>query len=223
MAFKQRSHKQKRNHSQSPERTSISANESSLTEERVKSLSLTQLQTQLDSSTDGLSQSEATARLSKYGNNELAKSTTSSLQQLLTHFWNPIAWMIEVAAILSALVRDWADFSIILTLLVVNAIIGFWEEDRAGNAIAALKAKLALKARVKRHFRLSCVAQSLLQRVTCLGQKSERFKFAQEKQTIGQCVYSLNCEALANLLLLSENLFAQGQSSHNILELLVPA
>ncbi|MCC0179937.1 hypothetical protein I4641_23705 [Waterburya agarophytonicola K14] len=42
------------------------------------------------------------------------------------------------------------------------------------------------------HFRLSCVAQSLLQRVTCLGQKSERFKFAQEKQTIGQCIYSLN-------------------------------
>ena len=150
MAFKQRSHKQKRNHSQSPELASISANESFLTEERVKSLSLTQLQTQLDSSTDGLSQSEATARLSKYGNNELAESSTSSLQQLLTHFWNPISWMIEVAAILSALVRDWADFGIILTLLVVNAIIGFWEEDRAGNAIAALKAKLALKARVKR-------------------------------------------------------------------------
>ena len=64
---------------------------------------------------------------------------------------------------------------------------------------------------VQRHFRLSCVAQSLLQRVTCRGQKSERFKLAQEKQTIGQCVYSLNREALANLLSLSENLFAQGQ------------
>ncbi len=76
---------------------------------------------------------------------------------------------------------------------------------------------------VQRHFRLSCVAQSLLQRVTCRGQKSERFKFAQEKQTIGQCIYSLNREALANLLSLSENLFAQGQSSQNILELLMPA
>lgn len=76
---------------------------------------------------------------------------------------------------------------------------------------------------VKRHFRLSCVAQSLLQRVTCLGQKSERFKFAQEKQTIGQCVYSLNREALANLLSFSENLFIQGQSTQNILKLLMPA
>ena len=76
---------------------------------------------------------------------------------------------------------------------------------------------------VKRHFRLSCVAQSLLQRVTCRGQKSERFKFAKEKQTIGQRVYSLNREALANLLSLAEGLFSQGQSSQNILELLMPA
>ncbi|MGB5631370.1 MAG: plasma-membrane proton-efflux P-type ATPase, partial [Waterburya sp.] len=121
-----------------------------LTEERVNSLSLTQLQTQLDTSADGLSQSEASRRLSSYGYNELAEETSSILQQLFTHFWNPIAWMIEVAAILSALVRDWADFGIILTLLVVNAMIGFWEEYQAGNAIAALKAKLALKARVKR-------------------------------------------------------------------------
>lgn len=75
---------------------------------------------------------------------------------------------------------------------------------------------------VKRHFRLSCVAQSLLQRVTCQGQKSERFKFAKEKQTIGQRIYSLNREALANLLSLAEGLFSQGQSSQNILELLMP-
>ena len=76
---------------------------------------------------------------------------------------------------------------------------------------------------VKRHFRLSCIAQSLLQRVLCQGQKSERFKFAKEKQTIGQRVYSLNREALANFLSLAESLFAQGQSSHKILELLMPA
>ncbi len=63
---------------------------------------------------------------------------------------------------------------------------------------------------------------SLLQRVSCHGQKSERFKFANEKQTIGQRLYSLNREALGNLLSLSENLFIQGQSSQNILELLMP-
>ena len=52
--------------------------------------------------------------------------------------------------ILSGLLRHWADLVIILVLLVSNAGIGFWEEHQAGNAIAALKAQLAIKARVKR-------------------------------------------------------------------------
>lgn len=151
MASKQRSQKQKRSRSLSQESTHLKVNEPPiLTDENAKHLTLTQLQTRLDTSLDGLNQSEASRRLESCGYNELAESTTSPLQQFLAHFWNPIAWMIEVAAILSAFVRDWADFGIILTLLVVNAMIGFWEEYQAGNAIAALKAKLALKARVKR-------------------------------------------------------------------------
>ena len=58
--------------------------------------------------------------------------------------------MIEAAVILSAVDRHWPDFSIILVLLVANAVVGFWEEHQAGNAIAALKAKLAIRAQVKR-------------------------------------------------------------------------
>src|SRR6202042_202332 len=58
--------------------------------------------------------------------------------------------MIEVAVILSAVVQHWPDFFIILVLLLSNAVVGFWEEHQAGNAIAALKAKLAINARVKR-------------------------------------------------------------------------
>src|SRR5665648_319613 len=58
--------------------------------------------------------------------------------------------MIEVAVILSAVVRHWPDFFIILILLLANAVVGFWEEHQAGNAIEALKAKLAITALVKR-------------------------------------------------------------------------
>ena len=56
--------------------------------------------------------------------------------------------MIEAAVILSAVARHWPDFGIILLLFLANAVVGFWEEHQAGNAIAALKAKLAIKARV---------------------------------------------------------------------------
>jgi H+-transporting ATPase len=104
----------------------------------------------LKSSPNGLSSSEAKERLQRHGFNEIPERKVNPFLQLLRYFWGPIPWMIEVAAVLSAVVRHWPDFGIILALLMVNAAVGFWEEYKAGNTIAALKAKLALKARVKR-------------------------------------------------------------------------
>ncbi|OHB63679.1 MAG: plasma-membrane proton-efflux P-type ATPase, partial [Planctomycetes bacterium RBG_13_60_9] len=108
------------------------------------------MRAKLGSSPDGLSQAEAQKRLIQYGPNEIEEKKTNPLLKFLTYFWGPIPWMIEVAVILSALVRHWPDFFIILILLVANALVGFWEEYQAGNAIAALRAKLAIKARVRR-------------------------------------------------------------------------
>jgi H+-transporting ATPase len=99
---------------------------------------------------DGLTTAEATRRLAQHGPNELVEKERSPLLTFLGYFWGPIPWMIEAAVILSLLVRDWTDFGIIMALLVANAVVGFWEEYQAGNAIAALKARLALEARVKR-------------------------------------------------------------------------
>ena len=104
----------------------------------------------MGSSPDGLSQAEAQKRLTQYGPNEIEEKKTNPFLKFLTYFWGPIPWMIEVAVILSAVARHWPDFAIILLLLLANAVVGFWEEHQAGNAIAALKAKLAIKARVKR-------------------------------------------------------------------------
>jgi H+-transporting ATPase len=110
----------------------------------------TQTEQDINSSQQGLSQLEAQTRLAKYGYNELAEVKTNPYLKFLSYFWGPIPWMIEVAAILSVIVRHWDDFGIILMLLVVNAIVGFWEEYQAGNTIASLKKKMALQARVKR-------------------------------------------------------------------------
>jgi H+-transporting ATPase len=116
----------------------------------LKSLPIPELLKKLGSSPEGLSQAEAQKRLAQYGPNEIKEEKTNEFLKFLTYFWGPIPWMIEAAVILSGIVRHWLDFFIILLLLCSNAVVGFWEEHQAGNAIAALKAKLAINAKVKR-------------------------------------------------------------------------
>src|ERR1035437_1514965 len=116
----------------------------------LKSLPMPELLKKLESSLDGLSQVEAQKRLTQYGPNEIEEKKINPFLKFLTYFWGPIPWMIEGAVILSGVVKHWPDFFIILLLLVANGVVGFWEEREAGNAIDALKAKLAVNARVKR-------------------------------------------------------------------------
>ena len=116
----------------------------------LKSIPMADLLVKLGSSAGGLTQTEAEKRLTQYGPNEIAEKKVNAFLQFITYFWGPIPWMIEAAVVLSALVHHWADFFIILVLLFSNAVVGFWEEHQAGNAIAALKAKLAINARVLR-------------------------------------------------------------------------
>jgi H+-transporting ATPase len=116
----------------------------------LKTLPLAEVEKKLGSSPGGLSEAEAKKRLAQYGPNEIAEKKANELLKFLSYFWGPIPWMIEAAVVLSALARHWPDFGIILVLLVANALVGFWEEHQAGNAIAALKATLAVKARVIR-------------------------------------------------------------------------
>ncbi len=116
----------------------------------LRTLPLLDVEARLEATAAGLSQAEAQRRLAKYGPNALPEKRPNLLWKVLSYFWGPIPWMIEVAATLSLLVRHWADFGIILALLIANAVVGFWEEYQAGNAIGALRATLALQARVLR-------------------------------------------------------------------------
>jgi len=116
----------------------------------LQTLPVAEVEKKLGSSPDGLTGEEAAKRLVQYGANEIVEKKTNAVLKFLRYFWGPIPWMIEVAVVLSGVVQHWPDFFIILLLLIANAVIGFWEERQAGNAIAALKAQLAIKARVKR-------------------------------------------------------------------------
>jgi H+-transporting ATPase len=98
----------------------------------------------------GLSAAGAAKRLSEYGFNEIPEKEESLLHRVFRRFWGPIPWMIEIAAILSAVVRRWEDFAIIMVLLLTNAFIDLWQESKALSALKVLKEKLAKKALVLR-------------------------------------------------------------------------
>lgn len=98
----------------------------------------------------GLSSAEAKQRLDKYGANALEEEEEDFLAKLLKHFTGPIAYMIEAAALVSALIGHWEDFVIITALLLFNVSIEMWQDHKASNALAALKKGLAPEAVAKR-------------------------------------------------------------------------
>ena len=124
--------------------------QNSLTIDEAKEAHIDELLKKLSANQKGLSSSEAEKRLQQYGPNEIQEKKANPLKKFLGYFWGPIPFMIEAAVIMSAVIQRWPDFGIILTLLMVNAIVGFWQEHKAGNAIELLKQRLAIKARVLR-------------------------------------------------------------------------
>ncbi|MCP5524203.1 MAG: plasma-membrane proton-efflux P-type ATPase [Verrucomicrobiales bacterium] len=115
-----------------------------------KSLSSEEWFHRLSTDPKGLTSTEAAQRRQRYGPNALDEKRENPWVKFLGFFWGPIPWMIEAAAVLSAIVGHWVDLVIILVMLVFNAVVGFWQEHQAANAVEALKKQLALKARVRR-------------------------------------------------------------------------
>jgi H+-transporting ATPase len=125
-------------------------NEIQISTETAQNTESAELMRQLETTPQGLSTDEARRRREQFGANEISEKQASVLVKFLGYLWGPIPWMIEAAAILSFIIHHWVDFVVIVVLLLFNAVVGFWQEYQAGNAVAALKKKLALKSRVRR-------------------------------------------------------------------------
>jgi H+-transporting ATPase len=98
----------------------------------------------------GLSSTEAASRLDRLGPNELPEQHVSTLRKVVGYLTGPLAYMIEAAAVVSALIGHWDDFAIIFTLLVFNTALELWQDHKATSALESLKAGLALEATVRR-------------------------------------------------------------------------
>ncbi|XP_077238351.1 plasma membrane ATPase 4-like [Tasmannia lanceolata] len=112
---------------------------------------------QLKCTKEGLSSEEGANRLQIFGPNKLEEKKESKILKFLGFMWNPLSWVMEMAALMaiglangSGQPPDWQDFVGIVVLLVINSTISFIEENNAGNAAAALMAGLAPKTKVLR-------------------------------------------------------------------------
>jgi H+-transporting ATPase len=117
---------------------------------------------QLKCTSEGLSSEEGANRLQIFGPNKLEEKKESKILKFLGFMWNPLSWVMEMAAIMAIALAngegkppDWQDFLGIICLLVINSTISFIEENNAGNAAAALMAGLAPKTKVLRDGRWS--------------------------------------------------------------------
>ncbi len=125
-------------------------NQSSMSMEEANKTPVDDLLKRLSTSKKGLSSSEVKNRLEQYGPNDIPEKKVNPALKFLSYFWGPIPWMIEAAIIISGIIHRWEDFWLIFSLLLLNAMVGFWQEHKADNAIELLKKKLSPNARVLR-------------------------------------------------------------------------
>lgn len=117
----------------------------------------------LGTAEEGLSQEEATNRLSKYGQNRLPEpKTRGSLIRFLYQFHNVLIYVLMITGAVTALLEHWVDASVIFGVVVLNALIGFVQEGKAENALKAIRQMLSPNAMVIRDRRRTSIAAEQL-------------------------------------------------------------
>ncbi len=86
---------------------------------------------------EGLTSAEVEKRIAEFGQNKLPESGRNSFFVFLSYMWNPLSWAMEIAAIIAICINDWADFALIVGLLLINSTISYVEESNADKAIKA--------------------------------------------------------------------------------------
>jgi magnesium-transporting ATPase (P-type) len=104
---------------------------------------------------NGLSHEEAAARLERFGPNRLtARRQASALVRFLRQFHNVLIYVLLAAAAVTAVLGHWVDTGVIIGVVVINALVGFIQEGKAEQALAAIRRMLSLKATVLRDGRV---------------------------------------------------------------------
>jgi H+-transporting ATPase len=98
----------------------------------------------------GLSSAEALRRLAEFGPNAVAEDRVRPAARIARHFWAPVPWMLEVTVALQLAVGERLEAVMIAALLILNVALGVFQENRANAALALLKQRLSLGARVRR-------------------------------------------------------------------------
>ena len=99
----------------------------------------------------GLTHGEADERLARYGPNTLpASKDHGPLIAFIKQFNSPLIYVLIAASVVTAAIGEWVDFSVILAVVIVNAIVGFIQEQRANKALAALAEMTRTQAHVIR-------------------------------------------------------------------------
>jgi H+-transporting ATPase len=98
----------------------------------------------------GLTLAEVQIRRQAHGYNEVAVQKKHPVRAFLRKFWGISAWMLELIMVLSVLLRKYTDVVVIGALLVINAVVGFVQEQRAAGVIETLRKRLQVNARVRR-------------------------------------------------------------------------
>ena len=98
----------------------------------------------------GLTTSRIESAHQQYGFNEIPEKKPQPILKFLKKFWGVTAWILEFIILLSIYLQNWENIIMVIGLLLMNAILGFFQEEKASKAVEALKMRLQINAKVLR-------------------------------------------------------------------------